>query len=68
MHVVADDGVNREEIVLDSATVGIYLPPMTWSIQYRYSADAMLMVFASDYYDADDYIRDYDEFIGLVRG
>lgn len=68
VHVVADDGVNREEIVLDSATVGIYLPPMTWSIQYRYSADAMLMVFASDYYDADDYIRDYDEFIGLVRG
>ena len=37
-----------------------------WGIQYKYSADAVLLVFASHYYDADDYIRDYDQFLGLV--
>lgn len=62
IHVVADDGARREEFILDKPNMGIYLPPMTWGIQYRYSPDAVLMVFASDYYDASDYIRDYAEF------
>lgn len=63
--VVADDGEKREEFKLDSPSVGIYLPPMTWGIQYRYSADAVLLVFASDYYDGADYIRDHAEFLRL---
>jgi dTDP-4-dehydrorhamnose 3,5-epimerase-like enzyme len=61
--VVADDGIRREEYRLDSPDVGIYLPPMVWGIQYRYSADAVLLVFASHPYDAKDYIRNYDEFL-----
>ena len=60
--VVADDGVHKVEVSLDSPDRGLYLPPMTWGIQYKYSTDAMLMVFASDYYDSQDYIRDYAEF------
>ena len=40
---------------------------MVWAVQYRYSADAVLLVFASDHYDAADYIRDYDEFLSAVR-
>jgi UDP-2-acetamido-3-amino-2,3-dideoxy-glucuronate N-acetyltransferase len=67
VHVVADDGTNREEIVLDRLDVGLYLPPMTWGIQYRYSTDAVLLVFASDYYEADDYIRDYNDFMYVVN-
>jgi len=65
--VVADDGQSREEFVLDSPHLGLYLPPMTWGIQYRYSADAVLLVFASDYYDPDDYVRDYADFLRLVE-
>jgi UDP-2-acetamido-3-amino-2,3-dideoxy-glucuronate N-acetyltransferase len=61
--VVADDGRNRVEIALDALDVGAYLPPMTWGIQYRYTPDAVLLVFASHLYDADDYIRDYDAFL-----
>jgi len=67
-NVVADDGVNREEFVLDSSAKGLYLPPMTWGIQYHYSHDACLLVFASEYYDSSDYIRDYDQFIAAVTG
>lgn len=66
--VVADDGVNREEFKLDNPSVGIYLPPMTWGIQYRYSADAVLLVFASDYYEGSDYIRDHADFLRLKLG
>lgn len=64
--VVADDGANREEFVLDRPDVGVHLPPMTWGIQYKYTPDAVLLVFASHYYDAGDYIRDYDLFLAEV--
>jgi dTDP-4-dehydrorhamnose 3,5-epimerase-like enzyme len=64
--VVVDDGKNREEYQLDQPNLGVYLPPMVWGIQYKYSADAVLLVLASDIYNADDYIRDYDEFLALA--
>jgi hypothetical protein len=65
--VVVDDGVSRREIRLDSPELGVFLPAMTWGIQYKYSSDAVLLVFASEYYEASDYIRDYQEFISLVQ-
>jgi len=52
--------------VLDRPDLGLHLPPRVWGIQYKYSADAVLLVFASHYYDADDYIRDYDQFVDVV--
>lgn len=63
--IVADDGRAREEFILNQPYLGLYLPPMTWGIQYRYSSDAMLLVFASNYYDAADYVRDYEAFLKL---
>ena len=66
--VVVDDGTRSEEIVLDEPNLGLYVPPMIWAVQYRYSADALLIVFASDHYDPNDYIRDYDEFLSAIRG
>ena len=66
-HVVADDGQHREEFILNSLNLGLYLPPMTWGIQYKYSQDAMLLVFASEFYDAADYIRDYQTFLKLAE-
>lgn len=67
VHVVADDGHERQEFILDRPDLGLYLPPMTWGIQYRYSPDAVLLVLASDPYDAADYIRDYGSFLSLAR-
>lgn len=66
LHVVADDGRQREEFVLDRPSLGLHLPPMTWGTQYRYSADAVLLVLASHHYDAADYVRDHDRFLALV--
>lgn len=63
--VVVDDSITREEYVLDRPDIGIYLPNMTWGVQYKYSSDAILLVLASESYSADDYIRDYDDFIKL---
>jgi acetyltransferase-like isoleucine patch superfamily enzyme len=65
-NVMADDGRHRQEFVLDGPDLGIYLPPKTWGVQYKYSSDAVLLVFASHHYDAADYIRDYKDFTKLV--
>jgi len=64
--VVADDGKNRQEFLLDQPDIGVHLPPMVWGIQYKYSADAVLLVFASHHYDGADYIRNYADFRRLV--
>lgn len=65
--VLVDDGVNRTEVLLDSPDKGIYLPPMVWGVQYKYSEDSMLLVFASHHYDAADYIRNYSEFLEEIK-
>lgn len=64
--VLVDDGHQREEVVLDRATLGLHIPPMVWAVQYKYSKDALLVVLASDVYDEADYIRDYDDFVREV--
>jgi UDP-2-acetamido-3-amino-2,3-dideoxy-glucuronate N-acetyltransferase len=58
-----DDGSVREEVRLDSPDLGLHIPPMIWGTQWRYTRDAVLLVLASHPYDADDYIREYEEFL-----
>lgn len=67
LSVVVDDGTERCELALDSPDVGLHIPPMVWATQYRYSSDAVLMVLASEVYIAEDYIRDYDDYLALIR-
>jgi hypothetical protein len=40
---------------------------MVWATEYNHSFDSALMVFASHRYDPADYIREYDEFLRLVK-
>jgi hypothetical protein len=65
--LIVDDGTTREEFFLDSPDKGIHVPPMTWSVQYKYSSDAVVLVFASHLYDEGDYIRDYSKFLDCLR-
>jgi hypothetical protein len=67
-HLRLDDGQHRRELTLDRPDLGVYLPPMIWGVQHTYSADAALLVFASEFYDADDYIRSYEQFCELKAG
>ncbi|HXF78554.1 MAG TPA: FdtA/QdtA family cupin domain-containing protein [Usitatibacter sp.] len=62
--VVAEvsDGRRWRAVHLDCPEVGLYVPPMVWGAQHDYSREAVLLVLASDEYDAADYIRDIDTF------
>ena len=60
---IADVGGVRSEFLLDRPDIALYMPSMTWGTQYRYTKNAVLLVLASLPYQADDYIRDYDEYL-----
>lgn len=61
--VLLDDGDRRCEVTLDRPDMGVFMPEMIWGTQYRYSPDAVLLVFASRPYEAEDYLRTYDDFL-----
>lgn len=67
VNVMVDDGNVRSEVVLDSPDLGVYIPPLVWGTQYRYSDDAVLLVFASHSYDDFDYIRNYRDFQAITK-
>jgi UDP-2-acetamido-3-amino-2,3-dideoxy-glucuronate N-acetyltransferase len=65
--IMVDDGAQRAEITLNRPNLGLYIPPLVWGVQYKYSPETVLLVLASDIYQADDYIRDYEQFLALVN-
>ena len=65
--VVVDDGHQRAEVLLDAPHLGLYMPPMIWGTQYKYSPGAVLLVYASHRYDPDDYIREYEQFTARIQ-
>ena len=62
-----DDGNDTAEVVLDKPYEGLYLSNNVWREMYDFSDDAVLMVLASEYYDENDYIRNYHDFLEFVR-
>ena len=65
VHLIIDNGTTREEAILSDPSTGILIPAMLWVTQYKYSPDAVLVVFASEPYNPADYIRDYEEFLQI---
>jgi UDP-2-acetamido-3-amino-2,3-dideoxy-glucuronate N-acetyltransferase len=64
--VMVDNGRQRAELALNRPDLGIYIPPMVWAAQYKYTTEAVLLVLASDIYRPEDYIRDYEQFLAMV--
>jgi UDP-2-acetamido-3-amino-2,3-dideoxy-glucuronate N-acetyltransferase len=66
--VSLDDGKTRDQVLLDRPELALYIPPRIWATQERFSRDAVLMVLASEVYDPEEYIRDYDELLATGDG
>lgn len=61
--VKVDNGREQQIIELNRPRMGLYLPTMLWKDMYDFSKDSVLLVLASEHYDAEEYIRDYDDYI-----
>lgn len=60
--VRVDDGKEEKVYVLDKPHEGVYIPKMVWKDMYDFSEDSILLVLASEHYDGEEYIRNYDDY------
>lgn len=58
-----NDGCAKKKIHMNRSYNGLYVCPMIWREIDNFSSGAVCMVLASDYYDEEDYYRDYDKFV-----
>lgn len=66
--IKVDDGKGNTMVVsLNRPNTGIYFSEMIWKEMYDFSPDSVLLCIASEHYDAEEYIRDYDDFIKEVN-
>lgn len=65
--ILLDDGMEKEIVPLEKPYEGLYVSNNMWREMFDFSDDAVLLVLASELYDEDDYIRDYEEFIQYVK-
>ena len=61
--VVLDDGKDKTRFHLNRSYQGLYVCPMIWREMDNFSSGSVCMVLASDFYDEQDYFRDYSEFM-----
>jgi len=66
--VKVDDGARQTIYILDRPNIGVYIPKMVWKEMYDFSPDSVLLVLASELYDPEEYIRDYEQFRKEVEG
>ena len=62
-----DDGHEKEVIELNSPNIGLLIEDMIWREMFDFSPDCVLLVLADDFYNEDDYIRSYENFISEVN-
>jgi len=62
-----DDGTNQQKITMNNPYWGVRLGPKLWCTMTKFSKDCVILVLANNYFQKDDYIRDYDEFLKYVH-
>jgi dTDP-4-dehydrorhamnose 3,5-epimerase-like enzyme len=65
--MVLDNGKERSEVWLDSPTKGLLIDDLIWREMHDFSENCVLLVLASEHYDEGDYIRNYQEFLEVVK-
>lgn len=65
--VTLDDGSVKRSFILNRPYQGVYVKPGIWRDLDDFSSGAVCLVLASEVYQAEDYIRDYDEFLNYRK-
>lgn len=65
--ILLDNGKEKKVVSLEKPYEGLYIANDMWREMYDFSEDAVLLVLASDYYNEEDYIRNYEEFLAFVK-
>jgi hypothetical protein len=62
-----EDGTTRATMRLNRPWKGLHVPPMIWASEGNFDPGTVCLVLASELYDPNDYIYDYDEYLRLAR-
>ncbi|EGD0208004.1 class E lipooligosaccharide biosynthesis 3,4-ketoisomerase WlaRB [Campylobacter jejuni] len=65
--IILDDGKNCEKIYLNRPDIGLYIGKNIWREMRNFSCNAILLVLANDFYNEKEYIRNYDEFLKVLK-
>jgi len=65
--VVVDDGEDKKTFTLNRSYYGLYIPKGLWRTMENFSTNSFALEFGSVVYSAEDYIREYDEFLKLKK-
>ena len=65
--VTLDNGKEKETFDLNKPNLGLFQDALIWGSMHDFSSDCVLMVLADEYYDASDYITNYDTFLEVVK-
>lgn len=65
--VTLDNGKTKETFDLNKPNLGLFQDALIWGSMHDFSSDCVLMVLADEYYDANDYITNYDKFLEVVK-
>ncbi len=65
--VKVDNGLESRIIELDRPRMGLYLKSMVWKEMYDFSPDSVLLVLSNEHYNPEEYIRNYDDYLKMVR-
>lgn len=61
------DGKEEFVVELNKPMMGVYIPKMIWKDMYDFSSDSVLLVLASTHYDGKEYIRDYNDYLKIMK-
>ncbi|MDO5572627.1 MAG: FdtA/QdtA family cupin domain-containing protein [bacterium] len=65
--ILMDNGKEKKIVFLEKPYEGLYVGTLMWHEMYNFSSDAVLMVLASETYNEEDYMRNYDEFLKMIK-
>lgn len=65
--LLINDTIEELRISMNDASKCLIVSPGYWCDIENFSEDCVLMVLASEHYDENDYIRDYEEYCRYVR-
>ena len=65
--VILDDGLAKKTFSLNRSYYGLYIPSMIWRELNNFSSGSVCLVLASENYNEDNYIRDYDKYLRVVK-
>jgi hypothetical protein len=65
--VILYDGMEEKKYSLNRSYYGLYVPRLTWRTLENFSTNSLALVLASTPYNEQDYIRDVEQFLALVK-